>query len=86
MTQPLLPRAETAAMLFWALLRSSCARSTHGKSLGAKLSDQIIDRAARSDGLLPPKIRQQIPTQVATGFPKAVCPPHLAQGHISNHK
>jgi hypothetical protein len=48
-TQTVLPSAETAAMLFWALLASGqiIMRKVDGwKSLGEKPSDQIIDLAA----------------------------------------
>jgi transposase-like protein len=48
-TQTVLPSAETAAMLFWALLASGqiTMRKVDGwQSLGEKASDQIIDLAA----------------------------------------
>ena len=48
-TQTLLPCAETAAMLFWALLASGqiVMRKVDGwQSLAEKPSDQIIDLAA----------------------------------------
>src|SRR5208337_962531 len=57
-TQTVLPSAETAAMLFWALLASGqiVMRKVDGwKSLAEKPSDQIIDLAASSDSLTPPE-------------------------------
>jgi hypothetical protein len=48
-TQTVLPCAETAATLFWALMvsgRSPFERSTAGQSLAEKLSDQLLDLAA----------------------------------------
>ena len=48
-TQTVLPSAETAAMLFWALLASGqiTMRKVDGwQSLAEKPSDQIIDLAA----------------------------------------
>src|SRR5579872_878720 len=57
-TQTVLSCAETAAMLFWALLapRQITMRKVDGRqTLADKPSDPIIDLAARSDNLMPPK-------------------------------
>ena len=57
-TQTVLPCAETAAMLFWALLASGqiTMRKVDGwQTLAEKPDDQIIDLAARSDSLMSPE-------------------------------
>ena len=57
-TQTILPCAETAAMLFWALLASGqiTMRKVDGwQSLAEKPADQIIDLAASSDSLMSPE-------------------------------
>jgi len=58
-TQTVLPSAETAAMLFWALLASGqiVMRKVDGwPTLSEKPSDPIFDLAARSDNLKPLEI------------------------------
>jgi transposase-like protein len=57
-TQTVLPCAETAAMLFWALLASgqiAMRKVDEWHSLAEKPDDQIIDLAARSDSRMPPE-------------------------------
>jgi transposase-like protein len=69
-TQTVLPSAETAAMLFWALLASAqiTMRKVDGwQSLGEKPSDQIIDLAARCGNIAMLEIApKSIPTHIAT--------------------
>jgi putative transposase len=68
-TQTVLPSAETAAMLFWALLASGqiTMRKVDGwQSLTQKLADQPIDLAAGPRILIQPETANQIPTQIAT--------------------
>src|SRR6202521_5849583 len=69
-TQTVLPCAETAALLFWALLASGqiTMRKVDGwQTLAEKPDDQIIDLAHDRIALCHPKTRHPIPTQVATG-------------------
>jgi len=57
-TQTVLSCAETAAMLFWALLAPGqiTMRKVDGRqTLADKPLDPIIDLAARSDNLMPPE-------------------------------
>jgi hypothetical protein len=59
-TQTVLPSAETAAMLFWALLASGQInmRKVDGwQTLSAKLIDQPIDLAAQNDIFMLPEMR-----------------------------
>jgi len=66
-TQTVLPSADTAAMLFWALLASGQInmRKVDGwQTLATKLIDQPIDLAARNDTFMLPEIAShQIPTK-----------------------
>ena len=74
-TQTVLPSAETAAMLFWALLASGqiTMRKVDGwQSLTQKLADQSIDLAAGPRILIQPETANQIPTQIATA-PLQLC-------------
>ena len=69
-TQTVLPCAETAAMLFWALLASGqiTMRKVDGwQTLAEKPDDQIIDLARDRIASCRPKTRQSIPTKIATG-------------------
>jgi hypothetical protein len=72
-TQTVLPSAETAAMLFWALLASGqiTMRKVDGwRSLAEKPSDQIIDLAAWGGNIVTREIApNSIPTQIATPPP-----------------
>jgi len=69
-TQTVLPSAETAAMLFWALLASgqiTMPKVDGWRSLNDKPSDHTIDLAAQSDNLVMLEIApKSIPTQIAT--------------------
>jgi hypothetical protein len=69
-TQTVLPAAETAVMLFWALLASrqiTMCKADGWQRLAEKPRDQIIDLAARFGNLIAPEIAPtSIPTQIAT--------------------
>ena len=69
-TQSVLPSAETAAMLFWALLASGqiTMRKVDGwQSRAEKPSDQIIDLTACGGNIVTREIApNSIPTQIAT--------------------
>ena len=71
-TQIVLPSAETAAMLFWALIASGQAsmRKIDGwRTLPAKPLDQTIDLAAEPISLSHRRPLRQIPTPSATAPP-----------------
>jgi Transposase, Mutator family len=75
-TQTVLPSAETAAMLFWALLASGQInmRKVDGwQTLATTTIDQPIDPAAWLDNLMSLEIApHRIPTQAATAPPSAL--------------
>ena len=72
-TQTVLPSAETAAMLFWALLASGqiTMRKVDGwKTLAHKPSDQPIDLAAGSDNFMKLEIASANSNHLRDGTPK----------------
>ena len=75
-TQTVLPSAETAAMLFWALLASGqiTMRKVDGwKSIADKPSDQTIDQAESSDNLMQPEDASGNSNTLRYGTHKATC-------------
>jgi hypothetical protein len=73
-TQTVPPCAETAAMLFWALLASGqiTMRKVDGwQTLAEKPDDQSLTSPHDRIASCRPKTRQSIPTEIATGPPSA---------------